>query len=188
MQLIRKLGLTPGMRVLDLGGQPEIWQHVDTPLDILIVNLPGEPISLPTTSHHSFKTAEGDATDMPQFGDNQFDCVFSNSVIEHVGDLGKRTAFAREVRRLAPRYFVQTPSMWFPLEPHSGIPFWWALPESRRKKMIERWRKTVPPWAEMVEGATVLKKKELRRHFPDSNIYTERLAGFPKSYVAIRTA
>lgn len=188
MRILNRLALKQGARVLDLGGQSEIWSHVATPLDITIVNLPGEPVNLPEASQHRFKAIAGDATSLPQLADNSFDLVFSNSVIEHVGDIDKRSAFAAEVRRLAPVYLVQTPSVWFPIEAHTGIPFWWAFPKKMRRRMIERWKATVPPWAAMVEGTTVIHKRELKTHFPDATLLTERLLGLPKSYVALRRA
>ena len=186
MRRLALLDLRAGDRVLDLGGTCSIWQYVETPLDVTIVNLPGVDKQVLPDSHHRFHLVVGDATDMPEYRDNQFDVVFSNSVIEHVGGEERRAAFAREVRRLAPRYFVQTPSVWFPLEAHTGIPFWWALPQSVRRRAIERWRAKLPAWTEMVEGTTVIARDQLQAYFPDGAIITERVMGIPKSYAAYR--
>jgi hypothetical protein len=109
-------------------------------------------------------------------------------VIEHVGGEERQAAFAREVRRLAPSYYVQTPSIWFPLEAHSGVPFWWALPNWVRRRLIERWRARIPAWAEMIEGTTVITRRKLQSYFPDGQIVTERFAGIPKSYAALRAS
>jgi len=59
--------------------------------------------------------------------DGEFDLVFSNSVIEHVGDFERMRQFVHEARRVAKSYWIQTPSKWFPIEPHCGMPFWWLL-------------------------------------------------------------
>lgn len=55
---------------------------------------------------------------MKQFQDNEFDAVFSNSVIEHVGDYEAQRQMANEIMRVGKRYFVQTPNFYFPIEPH----------------------------------------------------------------------
>ncbi len=187
MKRLAVFGLQPQARVIDLGGTSEIWRFVETPLDITIVNLPGVDVVKENGSHHRFTYLEGDATQLDEYADDSFDLVFSNSVIEHVGGTEKERAFAREVRRLAPAYYVQTPSIWFPLEAHTGVPFWWALPHSARNGLIRRWKRKLPAWTEMVEGTTVIRRSALRDYFPDARIVTERMAGIPKSYSAIRT-
>lgn len=181
------MSLRPGLRILDLGGTTEIWQFVKVPLDITIVNLPGIEKHPDVQSHHRFTYLDGDATKL-DFADQSFDIVFSNSVIEHVGGAQQEAALAKEVRRLAPAYWVQTPSIWFPLEPHSGIPFWWLMPGFARDMLHRRWAKTVPAWNEMVRGTTVLSRRDMRSYFPDARHEIEWLAGLPKSYYAYRAA
>lgn len=179
------MALTDGTRVLDLGGQPEIWDTVESRLKIFCVNLPGIARE-EYKSHHDIVYLEGDGCDMSEFPDQDFDIVFSNSVIEHVGDIERQQAFASEVARLGKRYWVQTPSKGFPIEAHCGMPLWWFYPEKFRQFMIERWRKDLPKWTEMVETTRVISKRELGRLFPDGQIFTERMI-FPKSNIAFRT-
>ena len=104
MRLVKIIKIKPGMRVLDLGGTPTIWEHVSVPLEIMLLNLPGA-ISLgmsaslqsPRLRHHTFHAVEGDACNVIQFSDHSFDLVFSNSVIEHVGPPPMQAKFAHEV-------------------------------------------------------------------------------------------
>jgi hypothetical protein len=183
----RRLAIRDGMTVLDLGGQPAIWCSVEPRLSITILNLAGvAEMSLPT--HHAIDYAVGDACCAPEFTDKSFDVVFSNSVIEHVGDAGKRSLFAAEVRRLGRAYWVQTPSKYFPIEAHCGMPLWWFYPKRLRRFFIERWRSKLPAWTEMVESTDVVTRQELERLFPDASIIVERVLGLPKSYVAYRPA
>lgn len=180
------LDLKPGERVLDLGGQPHIWEHIETPLDITILNLPGVAHAAPAGSIHRFTFVEGDACNAPQYADGSFDVVFSNSVIEHVGGPQSQQAFAREARRIAPRYWVQTPSIWFPVEAHTGMPLWFVMPESVRARFIRNWEKKLPDWTDMVKGTTVLSRRSFQDYFPDAAMITEWKYGFPKSYIAYK--
>lgn len=172
-----------GMSVLDLGGQPMIWDSVSTPLEVTILNLPGI-VESNAVSHHRFRYVQGDACRVLGFEERQFDTVFSNSVIEHVGPADKQADFAREVRRLGRSYWVQTPSKWFPIEAHCGMPLWWFYPARLRQYFIERWRKKLPAWTTMVEETRVLTKNELQQLFPEATIRVETVFGIPKSYIA----
>lgn len=197
--------LTEGMSVLDLGGLPAIWAYVPKPsLDITLLNLDYEapaiirdgvrgrpagqggqrPHRVEAPMAHRFQYLVGDACSGTTFQDASFQLVFSNSVIEHVGNAEKKAAFAHEARRLGRSYWVQTPSKWFPIEAHSGMPFWWFYPERVRAGFIARWRRKTPAFAEMVETTDILTKAEMRKLFPEATILVERVLGVPKSYAA----
>lgn len=182
-QLNAVMQLRTGTRVLDLGGQPQIWNFIETPLDIVILNLPGVAAPPPLQSVHQFQYVEGDGCNVEKYADKSFEFVFSNSVIEHVGDKDRQRAFASEIRRLADKYWVQTPSIWFPVEAHTGMPFWFVLPEFVRGRFIKSWEKSLPDWTEMVKGTTVIKKGEMHDYFPGASVITERKFGIPKSYI-----
>jgi hypothetical protein len=187
-QMVRTFNLRQGMCVLDLGGTPDIWSYSFIPaLNITIVNLPGT-VEKAIQSQHHFRYVEGDGCNVEGIGDQTFDFVFSNSVIEHVGGPLRRRAFANEIRRIGKSYWVQTPSIWFPIEAHNGMPFWWFYPACLRHWLIERWRKKLPAWTEMVETTTVIKRSELARLFPEATVVVERVLGIPKSYSAVSVA
>lgn len=174
----------PGSRIIDLGGEPRFWRDCPVPLDITVVNLPGIVVAEPDPGRHRFTLVEGDACDVSFAADGQYDIAFSNSVIEHVGDSTQVARFAAEVHRLAPRHWVQTPSIWFPIEAHTHMPFWWFYPAPLKAVFIRRWRRILPAWCDMIEGTTVLSHSTMCRLFPNSEFWTERMSGLPKSYVA----
>ena len=188
--LMRLIEIKPGTRVLDLGGSPGIWENVPVPLDITILNLPGgipsyELDSLCAGMSHTFHLVEGDACNVHQFPDRSFDLVFSNSVIEHVGPQEKQEALAREVVRLGKSYWVQTPSVWFPIEAHTGMPFYWFYPEPVRAWLLRRSQKKLPAWwTEYIATTRVLSRNRMVELFPNARVRVEFLFGLPKSYVA----
>lgn len=177
------MGVKEGMFILDFGGTPTVWEHVSQNLNLTLLNARGD-FPAKATSHHRIRHVEGDVCRVPEFEGKSFDSIFSNSVIEHVGGANNQAAFALEVRRLGKSYWVQTPSKWFPIEIHSGMPFWWFYPSKIRRYLIERWRKKLPAWTRMVEETRVLTKADLQLLFPEATILTERSFGIPKSYIA----
>jgi SAM-dependent methyltransferase len=70
----------------------------------------------------------GDACELP-FGDGEFDIVFSNAVIEHVGRRERQRALVSEALRVGRRVFITTPNRRFPIEVHTRLPFVHWLPE-----------------------------------------------------------
>ena len=182
-KFLRIMNPQPHCKIIDIGGTISFWDEIPETLDIAVVNLPGS-LEDATDTHHHCTIIEGDGCDLAQFLDREFEIAFSNSVIEHVGPRVRQEAFAKEVRRLGHRYWVQTPSLWFPIEAHTGMPFWWFYGSPMRSWIIKRWYRKLPAWSDMVAGTRLLSKARMTELFPEARIATERMFGFPKSYIA----
>jgi hypothetical protein len=180
----KELDLKPGTCILDLGGEPDIWLSVKTPLNLTLLNLPENKAPPPTHTIHSMEQVHGDGCNVEAYASRSFDILFSNSTIEHVGPEERQEAFAREARRLGRAYWVQTPSIWFPIESHTGMPLWWFWPKALRNFFIRGWKRNIAEFGYYIEGTRVLSKRRLQALFPEATIDTERYFGFPKSYVA----
>jgi SAM-dependent methyltransferase len=72
---------------------------------------------------------QGDACALP-FADGEFDIVFSNAVIEHVGGRDRQRTFVSEAIRVGRRVFLTTPNRRFPIEVHTRLPLVHWLPDS----------------------------------------------------------
>ena len=178
--------------VLDVGGTPSFWEMHAIPDEIrpnvTVLNLMPLPNSAPWIS-----TVVGDALDLHAFADGSFDVVFSNSVIEHVGDLDDQRQMAAEIRRVGRAFMVQTPNRFFPLEPHFLVPAFQFMPMRLRVELLLRfnlgWHKRAPSRAEAeadIRSIRLMTGNELRECFPDAEIHHERLLGISKSLVALR--
>ena len=133
----------------------------------------------------------GDGCRMP-YPDGAFDIVYSNSVIEHVGDIGRQRAFAREAARVGKRYYVQTPAKVFPLEPHLLTPFIHWLPRRIQRRLLPFTTYALlhdrrPEALAWYDDIRLLTRQEMASLFPDAVIRTERALGIPKSFIAERT-
>jgi len=182
-------------RILDIGGTSSYWETFGGTLEWDRVKVYLLNLTASTTSHPRLEVLIGDARKVSDFVDNSFDIVFSNSVIEHVGRWTDMVLMAREVRRLAPVYFVQTPYFWFPIEPHAVFPFLHWMPESWRYRIVMKracgdWGKqsNVGAATERIQGASLLDKQQMQYLFPDAMILSESLLGLTKSLTAVRYA
>ena len=86
------------------------------------------------------RVVRADGRELP-FADGEFDLCFSNAVVEHVagGRAGQRR-FVEELCRVAARVFVTTPNRWFPLDPHTVLPFVHWLPNGPARDRLLRLR------------------------------------------------
>ena len=71
---------------------------------------------------------QGDACALP-FADGEFDVVFSNAVIEHVGGRERQRLLVTEALRVGRSVFLTTPNRQFPLEVHTRLPLVHWLPD-----------------------------------------------------------
>jgi hypothetical protein len=123
--------------------------------------------------------------------EREFEVVFSNSAIEHLGDWERQNRMAQEVRRVAQRYFVQTPNYFFPIEPHMVfVGFHW-LPAPMRIWLVQHfalgWCKRRPDREsarQLVNSIHLLRKRELLELFPGADLHEEKILGLVKSFSA----
>lgn len=180
-------------RIADIGGTEFYWRIAEdfvarAPVEIHLVNLEKAPVK-----GTKFVAHAGDACALGQFGDDSFDLVHSNSVIEHVGSWKRMAAMAAEVRRLAPAYFLQTPNFWFPYEPHFRCPFFHWLPESARARLLMQLnlgfggrQRTLHAAMQGVQSSYLIGAAQLAELFPDARIVREKVGPLTKSLMAIR--
>jgi hypothetical protein len=190
LDLVRSFGGRT-LKILDVGGTQEFWEGMnfaDTPHTITVLNLTSF-----VSRHAKIISVTGDARNMKEFGDGEFDIVFSNSVIEHLGTLENQNKMADEVRRIGKAYFVQTPNFYFPLEPHFLMPGFHWLPVKSRVQLVRQFNLGWYPRVKdehaarvLVEEHRLLTAAEMRKLFPEAAIYREKFYGLTKSLVAIK--
>ena len=191
MQWFRELlHVQPEERLLDVGGYPWNWPETVPSAPVTLFNLCYPPDI--EQAHPHFTYAIGDACALP-FADREFDVVFSNSVIEHVGTWERQVAFAAEVQRVGRKFWVQTPAYEFFVEPHLLAPFIHWLPVRWQRRLIRNftgWGWLVRPPAPDVDAflaeVRLLTRPEMRKLFPDCRILEEKFLGMTKSYIAVR--
>jgi SAM-dependent methyltransferase len=200
-----RLRPTEADRILDLGGGDggHIAEIVPYRRNVTIGDLDAEALHRAAATY-GFRALHLDGGERFPVADAAYDIVFCSSVIEHVTgpkeiayhtEDGERFAaaaraaqanFATELRRIAKRYFVQTPYKYFPIEQHSFLPFFVVLLPRRRQVRLMRflfrhgWLKPVYP------DFRLLTISDMRELFPDAEIVVERSCGFVKSVIAIK--
>lgn len=178
-------------RILDVGGTSGWWQMAQPQnKDITIINLDGKHAAGVLAA--GFKFAVADARALP-YKDGEFDLVISNSVIEHVGDWNDQKLCAQEMLRCGRAVYVQTPNIWFPIEPHFIAPFIHWLPRAMMRHMV-RWLSvwgwvTKPSQKQIdstINSIRLLSQQDVVALFPGCDVISEKFLGFTKSHIVMR--
>jgi ubiquinone/menaquinone biosynthesis C-methylase UbiE len=177
------------IKVLDVGGTAYFWKDREIvksgKLQITLLNLHEEK-----NLSNGIKSMAGDATDLSIFGENHFDLVFSNSVIEHLYTWENQQKMAKECQRICKKYFIQTPNKHFFVEAHYAIPFIQYMPKGLiyrvlTKTRLSRLRKWEPGDArQYLDEIRLINKREMEQLFPGAKIYHEKMLGMTKSFTA----
>ncbi len=174
--------LTPESRILDVGGSGDWdWKAFGIEARITVINLNPPPERCAGTY------VQGSACDMHMFADDEFDLVFSNSVIEHLFSREDQQRMAGEILRVGKAFWVQTPNRHFPLELHLCFPFFQYFPLKIKLFIARYWpfsfQKMRGKSAEYDAQAILLNKSELMSLFPNSKLICERFLGLTKSLI-----
>lgn len=177
------------IKIIDIGGTEQYWTARGyanrKDIEILAVNLQAK-----ATTCDNIQVVKGDATNLPEYGNKQFDIAFSNSVIEHLFTLSNQHKMATEVKRVAKAYWVQTPNYWFPMEPHFHLPGWQWLPRTARIAILRRFRcgrrgpcRDYETAARHIDEVRLMSRRELIEAFPGAKVWRESFWGLTKSFV-----
>ena len=126
------------MRILDVGGYPGTWtSFAPCAQSITCLNVHAIDWEISRAPQHRISVALGDGRNMHSTNDCDYEIVFSNSVIERVGNWDDQQAFAREVRRVGRNLLrVQTPAKGCPVEQHYLAPFVHWLPKKYKRSLF----------------------------------------------------
>ena len=178
------------IRILDVGGTVSFWRTMDHgrlgEIHVTLLNRFAQD-DLPPR----FRSEVGDARCLDAYRPEDYDVVFSNSVLGHVGTFEDQKRMSNEIKRIARRYFVQTPNRYFVVDWRTLVPFFHFLPIRLRAWCVchvpiapfgrlSSYSSAVE-WASLVRDLT---RREVRILFPDAKLVRERLLGITKSFIA----
>jgi ubiquinone/menaquinone biosynthesis C-methylase UbiE len=173
---------SPG-RLLDIGGgtgmNGEFAPLYERFESVTVANL--NPPVRETQQPCKLRIVNADGRFLP-FADKSFDWAFSNAVIEHVGNWEDQRQFAAEIRRVVSRgYFVTTPNLYFPIEPHALLPLYQFYPKRLKPLALH----VSPGYMKEVEQIALLTRQKLRVLFPEAQV---RFANLASALIAFHVA
>lgn len=177
------------LEILDVGGTQAHWKKVDHQalgeVQFILFNIRHQAgVTTP------FSAVQGDGRDLSRYDDDQFELVYSNSVINMLGNHADQERMAREIQRVGKRFFVQTPNHTFPLDWRTLVPFFHFLPKGFQAWCLRQFpvgiHKRVPDREkahQAVNEVRDLRHEELMALFPGATIEKERVWGMTKSFM-----
>ncbi len=183
-------------KVLDVGAQVSSnstdVQFVDWypwKENVTAVNVSQEYLDAIKERYPVVNTRFADARRLP-WPDKTFDVVFSNAVIEHVGNLQDQRQMASEIMRVGKRWFVTTPNRWYPFEFHMRLPFVTWLPWHSYLR-FSRLVRYDPSQRKYVFGSRypatlrLMSAGDLKRCFPNSRVIKQRVTPMAETLIVI---
>lgn len=175
------------IKILDIGGTQNYWERMNfvknDDIHITLLNLEEQAVT-----NSNFKSVVGDATDLSEFKDSEFDIVYSNSVIEHLFTKDNQKNMASEVKRVGQYYFIQTPNLYFPVEPHWLFPFFQFFPFALKVYLTQNFdlgnyekAGTREAAIQRVNEVKLLNRNEMKQLFDCGKLYEEKLFLLTKS-------
>jgi hypothetical protein len=178
--------ITPQTRILDVGSTDFNWTLLQIRPKLILLN-----IAPPKKVNTDDTWLVADGCHLP-FPNKAFDIVYSNSVIEHLGNMDTQRLFAAECLRVGCRCYLQTPNKSFFLEPHLLTPFIHWLPLNWRERLVRNftvWGLITRPSKEagrkFVRHIRLLGKRDIKELFPNAQIVPEKVLGSTKSFIVI---
>lgn len=119
------------------------------------------------------------------FMDGEFDVVFCNAVVEHVGGPPAQRAFVREIARISRAAFITTPNRWYPIELHTVLPLVHWLPTPWYRAVF---RRLGFHFFASEDNLNLLDRSSLRRLVPDgvrAEVHGHRFLGLPSNLLLV---
>ena len=177
------------INILDVGGTQSYWEMMDF-IDCKEIHVTLLNLTKINTIGDGFSSIVGDARDMKNIQDQEYDIVYSNSVIEHLNVIEDQEKMVSEIKRVGKYYFLQTPNKYFPIEPHFLFPFFQFFPLSLKAWLVCHFNVGSYSKVSDFESAKkisssirLLSKNELSELFKDSIIYREKFLFLTKSLI-----
>jgi SAM-dependent methyltransferase len=184
------------MKILDVGA--EINPNSDRGLQLIdsyswknniyVVNILPEHVLCIKKRYPQVNAVVGDACKLP-WPDKYFDIVYSNAVIEHVGDFTRQRQMASEIMRVGKRWFVSTPNRWYPFEFHLRLPFvtWFPGEAYLSAARVVRYNHARGKYTfgNCRANFRLMTTKELKICFPNSRVIKNRVTFMAETLIAI---
>jgi hypothetical protein len=159
---------TGSMTLLDMGGSAGFGGEYDSLRSqfgsVVVVNIDAECNKKATAAN--VRVEVGDGCALP-YSDGSFDWVFSNAVLEHVGERKQQERFAREMQRVARiGYFLATPNRHFLVDPHTYLPGYHLLSARMQRVVVPFSIGHMRKW----ETLRLVSASELREMFPFAQV------------------
>jgi len=151
------------------------------------VNLSDQHCAKISEKYPEMTVQVGDACNLP-FPDKSFDIIYSNAVIEHVGDFEAQKKMAEEIMRVGKSWYITTPNRWYPFEFHLRLPFITWLPfhgyKIFRKLICYNHAKRRYGFGSDTSNLQLMSASDLRKCFPESEIIKPRVTFMAETLVA----